>query len=129
MKTILVDAGGTLILKGKGIYEEMLALLEQYPNPKIIVSNANDEEIIKNGLTNLPYPLFTLKHNPDKSDPKYFIKLLDEYCLVVQDVVYFDHVFEAVASAQSLGITAQYYDQELKDLDVLKTFLDDNCKE
>jgi FMN phosphatase YigB (HAD superfamily) len=126
MKTILVDAGGTLIIKGIGIYQPMHDFLEQYPNRKIIVSNVNDEEIEKYGFTNLPYELFTLKHNPDKTDAKYFIELLEHYDLNKNDVIHFDHVPEAVESAKSLDIVSYFYDPDKKDLKALKSFLDKN---
>lgn len=126
MKTILVDAGGTFLLKGIGIDQEMYKLLEDYTNPKILLSNADDEQIAAYGFTNLPYPLFTLKHNPDKENSEYFVKLLNQYKLRVEDVVYFDHINEAVMSAQSLGIKALFYDSEKRDLNALKEFLETN---
>ena len=43
MKTILVDARNTFILKD-GINQEMKTLLDTYPNRKIILTNANEEE-------------------------------------------------------------------------------------
>ena len=72
MKTILVDAVDTFVIEGEGVYEPMHKLLEKYPNRKIILTNANDEQMEPFGLVNLPYEMFTMKHNPDKVDPIYF---------------------------------------------------------
>lgn len=106
MKTILVDAVNTFVIWGKGVYPPMFDLLEKYPNRKIILTNANDEQMVPFGLTNLPYELFTLKHNPDKTDPKYFKEMLAHFNLKTDDVIYFEHNPEAVKSAQSVGITS-----------------------
>lgn len=126
MKIILVDAVDTFVIEREGIFQPMLALLEQYPNRKIILTNANDEQIVTFGLTDLPYELYTLKHNPDKVDPKYFEQMLKNFNLQPQDVVYFEHNLEAVKSAQSVGITSYHYDAAKKDLEDLKVFLDEN---
>lgn len=126
MKTILVDAVDTFVIEGKGVYQPMFELLEQYPNRKIILTNANDEQMAPFALTNLPYELFTLKHNPDKIDPKYFRTMLKHSNLQPEDVIYFEHNLEAVKSAQSVGINTYYYDPEKKDLEALKTFLSGN---
>lgn len=124
MKTILVDAAGTFVIEGEGIYQPLHDLLETYPNPKLIVTNANDEQMIEFGLVNMPYEMFTLKHNPDKTDPEYFKKLLKNYNLEPQDVVYFEHNENAVKSAQSMNIVSHFYDADKKDLQALKLFLD-----
>ncbi len=129
MKTILVDAVNTFVIEGAGVYQPMLKLLEQYSNPKIIVTNANDEQLITFGLVNLPYQLFTLKHQPDKVDPSYFEILFKQLNLSPSDVIYFEHNPAAVASAQSLGITSFHYDYIAKDLAALKVFLDSNLAE
>jgi hypothetical protein len=50
----------------------------------------------------MPYEVFTLKHNPDKTDPVYFITLLQHYNLNPNDTVYFEHNIDAVKSAESL---------------------------
>lgn len=126
MKTILVDAAGTFVIEGQGIFKALYKLLEQYPNPKIIVTNANDQQIPEYGLVNLPYPLFTLKHEPDKTEPEYFKKMLSQFNLNVDDVIYFEHTPAAVESAKSLGIQSYWYDAEKKDLVALKAFLDAN---
>lgn len=126
MKTILVDAVDTFVIEGQGVYQPMFELLETFPNRKIIVSNADDSQIVPFSLTNLPYELFTLKHNPDKTDSKYFETLLTNFNLAKDDVIYFEHNPEAVKSAQSVGITSYYYDPERKDLVALKNFLEVN---
>lgn len=126
MKTIMVDAVHCFVIKGEGIYEPMHKLLETYPNKKIIFTNADDEEMDRFGLHTMPYEVFTLKHNPEKTNPDYFKKALEHYGLKAQDVVYFEHKPDAVKSAESIGITTYHYDKEKKDLDALKKFLDKN---
>jgi len=125
MKTIFVDAVNTLVVNGI-IYQPLLSLLEEYPNEKIILTNANDKEIMKFGLTDLPYMLFTLKHNPDKADPEYFNTMLTHFKLQPQDVIYFEHKSEAVKSAESVNIKTYHYDSEKKDLEALRKFFNEN---
>ena len=124
MKIILVDAVNTFIIKDFVIFQEMYGLLEGYSNKKIIVTNANDEEIVKFGLNKVPYEVFTLKHKPEKTDSKYFRLLMRQYNLKVEDLVYFEHNQGAVESARSLGIKTFHYNPEKRDLDALKIFLD-----
>lgn len=126
MKTILVDAAGTFVTDDKEIYQPLYDLLETYPNRKIIVSNANDEQLVEYGIVNMPYEIFTLKHNPNKDNPEYFKILLEKTNLSVSDIVYFEHSQPAVDSAKSLGIPAHFYDSNKKDLEALKIFLDKN---
>jgi hypothetical protein len=69
MKIILVDAAYTFTIEKDGkfeVFKDMYELLETYPNKKIVLSGADDEQIVKFALDNLPYELFTLKHNPEK---------------------------------------------------------------
>ena len=126
MKTILVDAIHCFVIKGEGIFEEMHKLLEEYPNRKIILTGANDEETERFGLNNMPYEVFTLKHDPEKTDPKYYETLLEKFNLKKEDVIYFEHNEDAVKSAQSVGITTYHYDKDQKDLVELKKFIDEH---
>ena len=96
MKTILVDAINTFVINGEGIFEAMYKLLEEYPNRKIILTNATDEQMEKFGLNSVPYEVFTLGHNPDKVEPKYFEKMLRTFGLTKEDVIYFEHNEDAV---------------------------------
>jgi len=129
MKTILVDAVHCFIIEKEGkfeVFHGMYKLLETYPNKKIVLTGANDEQIKKFGLDNLPYEVFTLKHNPEKTDPEYYKILLEKFNLDIKDVIYFEHDKKAVESAQSVGINSYYYDNNKKDLERLKHFLDKN---
>ncbi len=126
MKTILVDAIHAFVIKDEGIFNEMYEMLEQYPNKKIILTGANDEEYERFGLGKMPYKVFTLKHNPEKTDPKYYRILLKQFNLSADDVIYFEHNGEAVESAQSVGINTFHYNKDIKDIKALKKFLDEN---
>lgn len=128
MKTILVDAINAFIIKNEGVFQDMHELLEKYLNKKIILTGANDEEMDKFNLHNLPYELFTLKHNPEKTDPQYYRIMLKKYNLEPSDVIYFEHNIDAVKSAESVGIKTLHYDKNKKDLNELKNFLDENLK-
>lgn len=124
MKTILVDAINGLILEDGSIQKEMYDLLESYPNPKIVLTGANDEQWRHFKLDGSPYEVFTLKHNPEKTDPKYFELLFEKYNLGVNDVIYFEHSKEAAATAESLDIKTYYYDHTRQDIAALKSFID-----
>jgi len=124
MKTILVDAVYCFVSNEGVIFQEMFELLEKYPNRKIFLTGANDEQFKKWNLDKMPYEVFTLKHNPEKTDSKYYEIMLGHFGLTKDDVVYFEHNMAAVKSAQSVGIKTYYYNSEKKDLDSLKKFLD-----
>jgi HAD superfamily hydrolase (TIGR01509 family) len=126
MKTILVDAVDCLVSKEGQIFSEMHDLLETYPNRKIILTGANDEQFKMFGLDKMPYEVFTLKHNPEKTDPKYYEMLLSHFGLTNEEVIYFEHNPEAVKSAQSTGIETYFYDNDTKDLEELKRFINKN---
>ncbi|MFA6325358.1 MAG: hypothetical protein WCX46_04000 [Candidatus Paceibacterota bacterium] len=132
MKTILVDAVHCFIIKkdeGFEIFQDMHNLLETYSNNKIILTGANDEQREKFGLNKAPYEVFTLKHNPEKTNPEYFKIMLENFGLNKDNVVYFEHDLNAIKSAESIGINSYYYDNDKRDLESLKKFLDENLKE
>jgi FMN phosphatase YigB (HAD superfamily) len=91
-----------------------------------ILTNAGDEKWEQYGLNKMPYEVFTLKHNPEKTDSEYYKKLLSHFGLKADDVIYFEHNPEAVKSAESVGIKSYFYDQDKKDLVGLKNFIDEN---
>ena len=129
MKTILVDAVDCFVIEKEStfqIFKEMHNLLENFPNKKIILTGANDEQFKKFRLDKMPWEVFTLKHSPEKTNPQYYKILLQKFNLKPKDVIYFEHNPNAVKSAQSVGITTFHYDNDKKDLTALKKFLDEN---
>lgn len=126
MKTILVDAINGFVLEDGNILKPMHKLLESYPNKKLVLTGANDEQFKHFRLDQVPYEVFTLKHNPEKTDPQYFKILLEKYELTADDVIYFEHNAEAAKTAKSVGITTYFYDHTVEDMDALKQFLDEN---
>ncbi|GAB4143806.1 MAG: hypothetical protein OHK0017_01630 [Patescibacteria group bacterium] len=126
MKTILVDAVNTFVSPQGQIFQEMYNLLETFQEDKIILTNADDSQIITFGLDKMPYPIFTLKHNPDKPDPQYFQTFLEKYKLKADEVIYFEHNPDAVNSAQSVGINTFHFNKDTRDLIALEKFLKAN---
>ncbi len=128
MKTILVDAINGLVLEDGSILKKMHTLLEAYPNKKIVLTGANDEQFKHFKLDEVPYEVFTLKHNPEKTNPAYYQTLLKHYNLGSKDVIYFEHNAEAAESAKSVGIDTYFYDHTKEDMEPLKEFIDGNLK-
>ena len=127
MKTILVDAVDAFVVETEnsfGIFEPMRKMLDEFPNNKIILTGANDEQFKKFGLDKMPYEVFTLKHDPEKTNPEYYKKMLEHFNLTSEDVVYFEHNPEAVKSAQSVGIKTHFWDNEKRPLRELSIFLE-----
>jgi HAD superfamily hydrolase (TIGR01509 family) len=129
MKTILVDAVHALFIEQNAQYvvdSNLFNLLETFPNPKIVLTNADDAQMEMFGLSNSPYPVFTLKHNPNKPDPNYFETFLKDHNLSASEVVYFEHDSAAVESARSVGIKTLLYNSETPNLDELEEFFNSN---
>lgn len=126
MKTILVDAVNCFVSEDGKIFADMFDLLEKYQNRKIILTGATYEKYKIYNLDKMPYEVFTLQHNPEKTDPNYFKKMLENFSLDKDEVIYFEHNGGAVKSAESIGIKTYFYDNDKKDLTSLKEFLDKN---
>jgi hypothetical protein len=104
----------------------MKEVLDSFDNKKIVLTNANDEQIIKLGIDKSPYEVFTLKHNPDKIDENYYKIMFEKLDLDVEDVIYLEHSLEAIESARKNNIITYHYDKDEKDLVGLKKFIRDN---
>ena len=129
MKTILVDAVDAFVIEtesGFEIFEPMRKMLDEFPNRKIILTGANDKQFKKFSLDKMPYEVFTLKHNPEKTDSEYYETVLKNFDLKPEDVVYFEHNPDAVKSAQSVGIKTHFWDNEKRLLRELTIFLEHN---
>jgi len=128
-KVILVDAVDAFVIEENGtfkVFKEMRDLLETFPNKKILLTGADEEGFKKYNLNKVPYEVFTLKHNPEKTDPKYYKILLKHFGFDKDDVIYFEHNPKAVISAESAGIKSYHYDEKKRDLKALKRFLKEN---
>jgi HAD superfamily hydrolase (TIGR01509 family) len=126
MKTILVDAVKCFVSEDGKIFNEMYDLLETFPNKKIILTGAGYDKFKTYNLEKMPYPVFTLQHNPEKTNPEYYKIMLKRFNLNKEEVIYFENRIEAVKSAESVGIKTFHYDPIKKDLVALKNFLDAN---
>ncbi len=126
MKTILVDAIDTFVIKDQGIDQEIFKLLESFPNRKIVLTNAPEERMEEPDFLSVPYEIFSLYNDPNKSDPEYYRAMLSQLMLSAEEVIYFEHNPEAVKSAESVGIKTYYFDPEKRDILALKDFLETN---
>jgi len=108
MKIILIDAWNTLI-KNKKLDIDLYNLLEKFENRKIILTNANNKELINYGIVEMPYDVFSLSHNPNKDDSLYFKLLIEKHNLSNTNLIYIEHNYEAVQSAMSIGINTHHY--------------------
>jgi HAD superfamily hydrolase (TIGR01509 family) len=108
-KAILIDAVNCLFKKDDWeLNKELVEMLMKTGKKVIVVSNTQNE-VMDESLEQTPFEFFTQYKNPEKSNPSYFKKLLEEYHLKPEEVSYLDHKPENVKSAQSLGISAQQY--------------------
>lgn len=126
MKTILVDAVDAFVVRtedGFEIFAPMHKMLEEFSNRKIILTGANDEQFRRFGLDKMPYEVFTLKHDPEKTNPEYYRKMLVHFKFDPEDVVYFEHNPDAVKSAESIGIKTYFWDNDKRPLKELEIFL------
>jgi len=129
MKTILVDAVYAFVIETEGgfkVFDDMRKMLDGFPNRKIVLTGADDEQFKTFGLEKVPYKVFSLKHDPEKTNPEYYKKMLEYFNLEKEDVVYFEHNFEAAESARSAGIRTYLWDDKKRPLEELKTFLKEN---
>jgi flavin reductase (DIM6/NTAB) family NADH-FMN oxidoreductase RutF len=114
-KVLLVDAVGCLVnLKGN-INHKIKNLIQKFDNKKIVLTNADDRER-EIFLKKISYEIFTLKHKPNKSDPKYYKKFLSKFRLKPYQVVYIEHDLKAVKSAKNNGIITHHFDGDIKKL-------------
>jgi HAD superfamily hydrolase (TIGR01509 family) len=125
MKKILaVDAVECLVDYQGKINNDIKHLIDKFRIKKIILTNANDEEK-KKFLKNVKYQIFSLKHQPNKTNPKYFKEFLSKHNLKPHQIIYFEHNIKAVKSAESVGIITHHYNGNLENLEnFLNLFLD-----
>lgn len=87
------------------------------------LSYASEERLEHEDFSHVPYDIFTLQNNPNKSNPDYYLKILEHFGLKSQEVIYFEHNPDAIESAESVGIKTHYFDPEKRDVASLDRFL------
>ncbi|MCH1548280.1 MAG: hypothetical protein L7S44_06980 [Flavobacteriaceae bacterium] len=108
MKVILVDAWNTFV-KNNEIDISLHSFLDRFKNKKIILTNANDKQLIEFGIVNMPYEVFSLSNNPNKSDVNYYKILINHFNFKIENLLYIEHNIDAVNSAKSIGIKTHHY--------------------
>ena len=78
----------------------------QYSNKKLILTNATSLEQEELGIINMPYEVFSLCHNPEKTDPLYFKTLCKKMNFKKENLLYIEHNNDALESARSFGINS-----------------------
>ena len=125
MKTILVDAWNTFV-KNKKIDLRLLKILEKFPCDKIIVTNANLSEQKDLGIINMPYSVFSLSHNPEKTNKLYFDILCNEKKLKKEELLYIEHNIVSVETAKTFGIKSILFNENYLEIE---EFLNQNYNE
>ncbi len=114
MKKILaIDAVGCLVDMKGNINKSISKILKKIDNKKIVLTNANDKEK-KIFLKNISYDSFSLKHKPNKTNPKYYKKFLSKYKLQPNEIIYIEHDIRAVKSARLNGILTHHFDGNIQ---------------
>ena len=125
IKAILVDAISCLFDEKRKINKKLLEMLLSYNLQLIIVTNVDLKDIINKPIIDIigqNISVFTIKNNPNKTNPQYFKELLREYNLNPNEIIYFDHSKENINSAEKIGINSELY----KNLNQIKKFIDEN---
>jgi leucyl-tRNA synthetase len=127
-QTILVDAVNTLFAKN----EEELTLnieLAEYLNSvdatKIILTNAKDEVLVKlkDLIKDYGWQVFSLKFEPEKTDPEYYKTVVKEFNLDLNNTIYFDHSLANLESAKVSKINCFQYLSNKQTIELVDDFL------
>ncbi len=121
-RILLVDGMFCLYNKYFKINEELLHILNSINVRKILIVNGYTEKA-RELLKNTNFEIFSLeKEGIKKENQDYFKKLMKEFNLSSEELLYFDHAEENINSAEKLGITSELY----KNNKIIKKFIEDN---
>ena len=121
--TILCDLIGTFADKKGNIYQDINELLKTFPQQKILLTSATNQQLKEFKLTNMPYPIYTTEHTIEKNSPEYYKKLLKQFNLTPQEVIYIERKPEAIETAKQLGIKTIEFNAEDRDINIVKKLL------
>ncbi len=104
---LLIDAIWVLFNQNEDwdliLNKELADYLLNLPWKKIVVTNANKDKLTKL-LEGYDFDIYSLSSKPDKTNSKYFEKLIDDYKLQAKDIYYFDHLQDNLNAAKKVGI-------------------------
>ena len=103
-----------------------MKILEKFPCDKIIVTNANLSEQKDLGIINMPYSVFSLSHNPEKTNKLYFDILCNEKKLKKEELLYIEHNIVSVETAKTFGIKSILFNENYLEIE---EFLNQNYNE
>ncbi len=121
--TILCDLIGTFADKQGNIYNDINEVLKTFSQQKILLTSATNQQLKDFKLTNLPYPVYTTEHTIEKSNPEYYKKLLKQFNLTPQEVIYIERKHEAIKTAQMLGIKTIKFNPEKRNINTVRKLL------
>jgi len=115
-RIILVDGMGCLYDKEFKINETLFEILESANAKKILVVN-NFRKEAEQLLEGKGYGVFSFDGKIKKDNELFFKKLLEEYSLNADEVIYFDHDKLNIDSAKSAGIKSVFYDGSINKIE------------
>jgi len=123
-RTILVDGMYTLYDENFVINNQLLELLNKYPQAKkILVVNGNSIKA-KELVNPLGFEVVCFEGELKKDNPDFFKRLFEKYNLNVDGVLYFDHAEENISGAKEANIkNIKLFNDSIEDI---KELLDNN---
>jgi len=120
-RVILVDGMGCLYDSDFNVNQELFDFLNNLNTKKILCINKNKEKA-KEIAKGQDYEIFSFEGKINKDNKEFFIKLLKEYKLAPEEIIYFDHLEANVKSAKSTGILSEVF----KTNELIEKFIDEN---
>ncbi|MFA6079999.1 MAG: HAD-IA family hydrolase [Candidatus Gracilibacteria bacterium] len=120
-KTLLLDGVFCLINEDFSLNEEVYTLAKMLGLRTIIVTNAPLEKLMPI-VEQTGFEYVTYEHNPEKTDPEYYRKLLVDKNLKASECVYVENREVHVKVAEGLGIPTIHYTKP-SDIKKVESFL------
>jgi leucyl-tRNA synthetase len=127
-KTILVDAVNTLFVKNGDeltLNLELAECLKSIDVTKIILTNAKDGVLVKleDLIKEYNWKIFSLKFEPEKTDPEYYKIAVTELNIDIKNTIYFDHSEANLNSAKLSNINSFQYLNNKQTIELVGDFV------
>lgn len=124
-KVFLIDGMGCLYDENFNVNKELLDVLSSCKNKKILVVNGFGDKA-KELLKGHDIDVFTFEQKIKKDNKEFFTKLLENYSLSANEILYIDHSQENLNGASDAGIENTKLFSSDSNIDELKNFLNAN---